>query len=288
MKDMKYFEPKTIAEVCELLDEYEEAKIIAGGQSLIPLLKQRLIEPECLINLKEIAELNYIEYDEDTGLRIGALTTHQQIEKSPVIESQCSVLSEMVKVLGDVQIRNVGTIGGSLCHADHASDPPVALMSLGASIKTVSSSGSRIIPLDEFFTNYFETVLQPGELLTEIQIPNSKDRFGASFKKHSVYERDLAVVNAAVGLTLAGYDGAISDVKIALGAVASTPIRARAAEEKLLSKSVDAELIAAVAQVAAEESQPVSDINSSADYKREIVSVLTRQTLMTALERAKR
>jgi len=271
-----------------LLDEYEDAKIIAGGQSLIPLLKQRLIEPECLINIKEISELDYIEYDEDLGLRIGALTTHRQIEKSPVIESQCNVLSEMAKVLGDVQVRNVGTIGGSLCHADSVADPAAALMGLGANVKAVDSNGSRIIPIDEFFTDYFETTLQPDELLTEIQIPNPKGRFGGAFKKYSVYERDLAVVNVAVGITLAAGNGIISDVKIALGAVASTPIRAKMAEEKLLSKSVDTEAIVEAAAAASEESQPVSDINFSADHKRELVSVLTRQALETALERAKR
>jgi len=231
--------------------------------------------------------LNYIEYDENAGLRIGALTTHRQIEKSPVIENKCGMLSEMMKMLGDVQVRNAGTIGGSLCHADPVADPAVAFMSLGASVKASGSSGSRIIPLDEFFTDYFETMLQPVELLTEISIPNLKPRFGAAFKKHSVYERDLAVVNVAVGITLAATNGIVSDVKIALGAVASTPIRAKTAEEKLLSKSVDAEAIVEAAQAASEESQPVSDIYFSENYKRELVSVLTRKTIETALERAK-
>jgi carbon-monoxide dehydrogenase medium subunit len=287
MKPMKYFQPKTIAEACALLAEYEGAKIIAGGQSLIPLLKQRLIEPECLINIKDISALDYIEYDEGAGFRIGALTTHRQIATASVIESQCSVLSEMAKVLGDVPVRNVGTIGGSLCHADPVADPPVALISLGASVKAVSSNGSRIIPLEQFFTDYFETTLQPGELLTEISIPNPNGRFGAAFNKHSVYERDLAIVSAAVGLTLAADDGVVSDVKIVLGAVASTPVRAKMSEQKLLSTSVDAEAIAAAAQAASEESQPVSDITFSADYKRKLVSVLTRQTIETALARAK-
>jgi carbon-monoxide dehydrogenase medium subunit len=286
MNEMKYFEPKTIAEACELLDEYEAAKIIAGGQSLIPLLKQRLIEPECLINIKEIAELDYIEDHEDAGLRIGALTTHRQMATSVVIKSRCSVLAEMAKLLGDVQIRNVGTIGGSLCHADPVADPPVALISLGASVKAVSSTKSRIIPLEAFFTDYFETTLQPGELLTEIHIPNPKGRFGAAFTKHSVYERDLAVVNAAVGLTLAADNGVVSAVKIALGAVASTPIRAKMAEQKLLATAVDAEAIAAAAQAASEESKPVADITCSAEYKRDLVSVLTRQTIEAALARA--
>jgi len=287
MIDMKYFEPKTIAEACVLLDKYEDAKVIAGGQSLVPMLKQRLVEPECLINIREISELNYIEYDENAGLRIGALTTHRQIEKSPVIESKCGMLSEMMKMLGDVQVRNVGTIGGSLCHADPVADPAVALMSLGANVKAVSSSGSRIIPLEKFFTDYFETTLQPGELLTEIQVPNPKSRFGSAFEKHSVYERDLAVVNVAIGITLAATNGIVSDVKIALGAVASTPIRAKTAEEKLLSKSVDAEAIVEAAQAASEESQPISDIYFSENYKRELVSVLTQKTIETALERAK-
>ena len=204
-----------------------------------------------------------------------------------MIENQCHVLSEMAKILGDAQVRNVGTIGGSLCHADPVADPPVALMSLEASVKAVSSDGSRIIPLEDFFTDYFETTLQPGELLAEIQITKPKERFGAAFKKHSIYERDSAIVNTAVGLTLAADDGVVSDVKIALGAAASTPIRAKMAEQKLISKSVDAETIAEAAQAASEECQPVSDINFSEDYKREMVSVLTRQTLETALERAK-
>jgi len=287
LKNMKYFEPKTISEACALLAEYgDDAKIIAGGQSLAPLLKQKLMAPECLINIKEISELNYIEYDEGAGLRIGALTTHRQIEKSPVLESKYSMLPDMAKTLGDVQIRNVGTIGGSLCHADPVADPAVALMSLGASVKVANSSGSRIIPLDEFFTDYLETVLQPGELLTDISIPNPTTRFGGAFRKYSVYEGDVAVVNVAAGITLS--NGVISDVKIVLGAVASTPIRASTAEGQLLGKSADDEAIVEAAQTASEESQPVSDINFSANYKRELVSVLTRRALKMALERAKR
>jgi len=263
LKEMRYFEPKTTAEACAMLTEYKDSKIIAGGQSLVPLLNQKLIEPGCLINIKKISELNYIEYDESAGLQIGALTTHRQIAKSPVIETQCNLLSEMAKTVGDVQIRNVGTIGGSLCHADPVADPAVALMSLGASVKAVSSSGSRIIPLDEFFTDYLETALHEGELLTEIQIPPQKARFGGAFEKYSVCEGDLAVVNIAVGITLAPTNGVISDVKIVLGAVAPTPIRARMAEEQLLGKSVDVEAITEAAKAASEESQPVSDINFS-------------------------
>ena len=171
MRDFEYLPTKTIQEACSLISQYkEEGKVLAGGQSLITLLRQKLISPSYLIDIKGVSELDYLTFDEKKGLRMGALTTHRAIEKSPLIQSKYPVLSEMEKSVASVQTRNWGTIGGNLCGADPIGDPAPSLIALNAKIKIVSSRGEKTIPLEEFFTDYFTTILEPDEILTEIQV----------------------------------------------------------------------------------------------------------------------
>jgi len=172
IRDFEYFAPKTLKEALTLLDKYQdECKVIAGGQSLLILMRQGLVAPKYLIDIKGISELSYIKSDAKKGLRIGALTTHRAIEKSPKMRDGFVVLAEMENRLASIQTRNWGTIGGNLCHADPAGDPAPVLMALNATLSMAGVKGKRNMPVEDFCLDYFETALEPGELLTEIQVP---------------------------------------------------------------------------------------------------------------------
>lgn len=289
IKEFEYFAPKTVAEACSLLSQYkEEAKVIAGGQSLLILMWQELVAPEYVIDIKGISDLEYISFDEKEGLRIGALTTHRAIEKSPLIRNGFSVLSEMELMLATVQTRNWGTIGGNLCHADPTGDPAPPLIAMNAKVKMVGSSGERVVALEDFAKDYFETILQADEILTEIQVPKPPLHTGTAYMKFAIMEGDAAIVGAAVSITLEPGNGACKDARIVLGGVATVAMRAKRAEKVLVGKKVEENLIAEAAQVASEEARPTSDMNASAEYKRELVKVFVRRAARQALERAKK
>jgi carbon-monoxide dehydrogenase medium subunit len=179
--DFEYFNPKTLEEALKLLSKYgeEECKVIAGGQSLVILMKQRLITPKYLIDIKGVSDLDYIRFDEKEGLKIGALATHRAIEKSPVMQSKFNILAEMEQNLSSVETRNWGTIGGNVAHGDTAGDPTPVLIALNARVKITSISGERIVDAEDFTLDYFETALRHDELLTEIQIPVLPPNSGA-------------------------------------------------------------------------------------------------------------
>jgi carbon-monoxide dehydrogenase medium subunit len=180
--DFEYFAPKTVEEAVSLLSQYKDAKIIAGGQSLLVVLKQRLVTPEYLIDIKGISTLDYINYDKSNGLRIGALTLHRDIEKSPVIHEHFRVLSEMEGNLATIQTRNWGTIGGNICHGDPAGDPAAVFIALKAKLKLASPRGERIIDMEEFSTDYLEVTLESDEILTEIQVPTPPPHTGTGYE----------------------------------------------------------------------------------------------------------
>jgi len=284
IRDFKYLAPKTLKEALTLLDKYgEDCKVIGGGQSLLILMKQGLVAPEYLISIKGISELDYIESDAKEGLRIGALTTHRAIEKSPVIQNGFRVLAEMETRLASIQTRNWGTIGGNLCHGDPAGDPAPILMVLGATLKMAGLNGERAMPVEDFFLDYFETALKPGELLTGIQVPVPPPHTGSAYTKFNVIESDLATVGVAVSITLDASGGVCRDVRIALGAAAPTPIRARQAEEVLKGKKITDELLGEAGQIASTEAEPVSDIYASEEYRRELVKILVKRVGKEAL-----
>ncbi len=239
------------------------------------------------VDIKGISELNYIKSDAKEGLRIGALTTHRAIEKSPVIRNGFSVLAEMENRLASIQTRNWGTIGGNLCHGDPAGDPAPVLIALNATLSTTSLKGKRTMAAGDFTLDYFETALEPGELLTEIQVPIAPPHTGTAYTKFNVIESDLATVGVAVSITLGSSDGICDDVRIALGASASTPMRAKQAEEVLRGKKVTDDLLKEAGQIASTEAEPISDISASEEYRRELVKVLVARVGKEALARAK-
>jgi carbon-monoxide dehydrogenase medium subunit len=287
MKDFEYFSPQNVKEACSLLSRYsEEAKVIAGGQSLLIILKQRLITPNYLIDIKGLSELDYIRYDEKEGLRLGALTTHRALEISPIVREKFFMLAEMEKRLASVQIRNWGTLGGNLCHGDPASDLAPPLIAFEAEVKLTGPRGERIVKLEEFFKDYYETALGSDEILTEIHVPKPP-RGGGIYRKTSLRETDMALVGVAAFVTLDQRDRKrCKDLHIVMGSVGPEPIRAKRAEDLLRGQEINEDSIGKVAEMASEDSQPVSDIHASEEYKREMVKVLVRRTLKEAISRA--
>ncbi len=286
--DFEYFAPKTLKEALTLLDKYQdECKVIAGGQSLLILMRQGLVTPQYLIDIKGISELSYIKSEGKQGLRIGALTTHRTIEKSPVLRDKLGVLTEMENRLASIQTRNWGTIGGNICHADPAGDPAPVLMALNATLRMASLKGDRTMAVEDFSLDYFETALESGELLTEIVVPPVPPHTGTAYTKFNVIESDLATVGVAVSITLSSNDGICQDVRIALGAAAPTPIRAKQAEAVLRGKKITDNLLKEAGEIASTEAEPISDIYASEEYRRELVKVLVKRVGKEALARAK-
>jgi carbon-monoxide dehydrogenase medium subunit len=280
-------EPKTLSEACSLMAEYrEEAKIIAGGQNLLVLLKQRRLKPRYLINIKGLAELEYIK-DEEGGLRIGTLTTHRTIELSSLIRNRYPILSELELELGDIQTRNWGTIGGSLCQASPSGDPAPALIALGAKVRVASIYGEKEIPLEKFFTGYLMTALEPNEILLEIQLPNPLPQTGGVFHKETARKGDLAIASVAVVIRLDNKARTVSDARVVLQAVGPIPLRAREAEKLMIGEDVQQDkLLEKVAIAAAREACPISDVYGSAGYKREMARVVTKWAVTEAIKRA--
>lgn len=288
MKRFELLEPNSLDEAFRLLSEYgDEARVYAGGTALVKLMKKRLVHPSYLVNIKGLKGLHYIREDEE-GLKIGALATLREIETSPLVRQRLKVVGEMVHTIGSVQIRNVGTLAGNLCFADPASDPAPILIALGANLKIASSEGERILPVEKFFTDFYETALSQGEILEEIQIPFLPKDSGAVYLKHTMRVAfDLAVVGAAVRLDVNAKDDVCMSSKIVLGGVASTPVRVKKAEELLKGKVINDTLITKVAMAASTEVDPIQDVRASAEYRREMIEVFVERGLQKALERAK-
>ncbi|MFC1872821.1 FAD binding domain-containing protein [Chloroflexota bacterium] len=288
IKDFEYFAPKTVNEALSLLSRYkDECKMIAGGQSLLILMRQRLVALDYLIDIKGISSLDYINFDENYGLSIGALTPHRTIEESPLVRKRFGVLAEMETKVASVQTRNSGTIGGNLCHNDPAGDPTPVLIALNGKLKLTSPRGERTIAMEDFVTDYFETVLEPDEILTEIQVPNLPPHTGTVYHKFTKREGDMAIVGIAVSITLNLKNGICKDARIVLGAIASVATRAKSAESVLVGKEIDNELLEEAARLASEEATPTSDIHASEEYRRELVKVLVKRIGWEALARAK-
>jgi carbon-monoxide dehydrogenase medium subunit len=287
MYGFNFLRPESAEEACKLLAEFgDRAKIIAGGQSLLILLKQRLISPEYLISIKDLKELDYIKWDGESSLRIGALTPHRSVETSPSIKTEFSVLAEAERDLASVQIRNWGTIGGNICHADPASDLVPPLIALEAKVKIRSISGIREIPLEEFYRDYYETTLKPEEMLVEICIPKPRSKTGIVYSKFSLRRVDMAVVGVAVSITMGSGNRVCKDLRIVLGSVGPVPRRVIQSENMMRMKSIDKGTIEEAAVVASEEVEPVADIYFSENYRREIVKVLVREAITQATQRA--
>jgi len=246
-----------------------------------------MLSPEFIVDIKGISELDYISYDAKKGLRIGALTTHSAIEKSPVIKKQYPVLSEMEDNLAVVQTRNWGTIGGNLCHGDPAGDPAIVFIVLGAKLKIKGTNGERQINVEDFYKDYLEVDLNPGEMLVEIQVPPISPHTGIAHDKLMVMKGDMGIVGAAVSITVNPSDGKCKDARIALSNVASTPWRSRAAEDILKGKVITDKLLEEAGMVASKEVTPPADVHGSSEYRKEMAKRYVKRVALKAFERAK-
>lgn len=284
MIPFEYRTPKSLKEVHANLKEFgSDAKLVAGGTALIIMMKQRLVRPSCLISLRSVRGLNGIEL-QNGGLRIGGLATHRQLETSPLIRRRLPMLAETYHHVATLRVRNMATVGGGLAHADPNQDPPPSLIALGATLKATSANGSRVIPMDEFFKDYYETVLNPDELITEVMVPKLPPNSGAAYIKFLPRTADdYATVSAAAVLTLDKSNKTIADVRIALGSVGVTPIRATAAEAVLRGQPLKTEAFAEAGEKAKEAVDPISDFRGSAGYKKDMAAVFVRRALEKAL-----
>jgi aerobic carbon-monoxide dehydrogenase medium subunit len=284
MIPFEYRTPKNLKEVNATLKEFGgDAKLIAGGTALVIMMKQRLVRPSCLVSLRSVRGLNGIEL-KNGGIAIGGLATHREVEGSPLIRRRLPMLAETYHHVATLRVRNMATVGGGLAHADPNQDPPPSLIALGATVKATSASGSRTIPLDEFFKDYYETVLNENEIITEVMVPKPAPNTGAAYIKFLPRTADdYATVSAAAVLTLDKTKKTIADVRIALGSVGVTPIRATAAEALLRGQPLKSEAFAEAGEKAKEAVDPVSDFRGSAGYKKDMAAVFVRRALEKAL-----
>jgi carbon-monoxide dehydrogenase medium subunit len=281
----QYHAPTTVGEATALLARLgEEAKVLSGGQSLIPLMKLRLASPAHVVDINGIPGLSGIR-EADGFLRIGALTRESDLEDSELIRTRYPLLHDTSKVIADPVVRNLATIGGNLAHGDPANDHPATMLALGAEVVAVGPKGERRIAIGSFFTGPFATSLKPDEILVEIRIPQPVAKSGGAYLKLERKVGDFATAAVAAQLTL-GAHGACDQVGIGLTNVGLTPIKATKAEAALKGKAPDEAAIKRAAELAAEASEPSEDLRGSVEYKRDLVRVLTARALRRAVERA--
>src|ERR687895_1037062 len=279
-----YLEPTTLSETFSLLQQHgDNARVIAGGTSLIIWMRQRLLMPKVVIGLGRIPDFDTITFDRQEGLRIGAGARHRDIELSPAVKQHYPLLHETFRKVAQPRIRNMGTIGGNLAGGDPLTDPGASLMALDAELTLTSSNGTRTMPLEEFFVDYYQTALEPGELLTEICVPPPQRPGWSHIKFTPRSIEDFATVGVA--MTLRAKAGSCEDVRLALNSVASTIIRAKRAEDVLRGQRLSDDLLREAGEIAASEVDPMDDNRGSADYKRDLVKVLVRRAAEQAIGR---
>jgi len=279
----EYHAARSVREAVELLERYgSEAKVLAGGQSLLPLMNLGLVQPAVIVDINSIPDLDYVRSVDGT-IAIGALTRHATLEHDAVLRDRCPLLAEALALIGDRQVRNRGTIGGSLSHADPVAEIPTVATCLDAVMHAEGPAGGRDIPAREFFESYLTTSLQPAELLTEIRFPQTNGG-GVSFKELVRRKGDFAIVAAAAVVELA-QDGTCTEARLALAGVAPTPVRADTAS--LRGQKLSDDVLRAVAARACEGIEPESDVMASADYRRSMAPVFARRALAEAADRAR-
>jgi len=282
-----YHRPKTVAEAVALLRKNKDAKVLAGGHSLLAAMKLRAASPAALVDIGRIKGLAGVKATK-TALKIGALTTHATIAASEAVKANCPILAEAAAQIGDTQVRNRGTIGGSLAHADPAADFPSVIVALEGTITATGPKGDREIPADKFFKDLFTTALKPGELLTSISVPayGGMKGMGGAYLKHRHPASSYAVVGVAAMVGLE--QGKCARVSLVIGGVTANPVHATAAEAALTGQEPsDANIAAAAAKVAEAISDPLGDVYASGEYRTHLATVMAKRALMTAVERAK-
>ena len=289
MRNFEYLEPKSVAEACGLLKRYAgEARPYAGGAYLSIVMKQGLLEPKALVNIKKIEELKGVRFDPAEGLTLGALVTHHEIETSEIVRRAFPVLCEVEKEVANIRVRNVGTVGGNLASGEPLTDLAQVFISLDARVKIAGASGERAIPLEELFVDFYQTSLADDEILTHVVVPPLPARSGVEYIRFSSSSVvDKPCVGVSVRLSLEPAKKVCRVARIVLGCVAPVPMRARKAEQVLEGKSFRPELVEEAASSAAQECSPVSDLRGSEQYKRAIVRTLVKRAAAKAYERAK-
>jgi carbon-monoxide dehydrogenase medium subunit len=283
----EYHAPSSLGEATALLARLgDDAKILSGGQSLIPLMKLRLAAPRHLVDINGLPGLAYVR-EEGGALRIGGLTREVDLDESELVRTRYPLLADTCRVIADPIVRNLATIGGNLAHGDPANDHPAAMLAFGAEIVAVGTGGERRIPVGSFFTGPLSTALKPDEIVVEIRVPSPKPRSGGAYVKMERKVGDFATAAVAVQLTLAA-DGTCEQVGIGLTNVGAVPIKAAQAEAALRGKRPDEAAIKQAAQLAAEAARPEADLRGPVEYKKDLVRVLTGRALRRALERAQR
>src|SRR3954449_6420944 len=278
-----YEAPTTVEEALAALAEHgDEAKIIAGGQSLLPVLRMRLNAPELVIDLGKIEALRGVRDDGD-AIVIGAMTTHADVLTDQLVRDNAFVITKAVEQLADPQVRHRGTFGGALAHADPAGDLGAPALALDAEFVIAGSEGTRTVPADEFFVDLFTTALQDGEILTEVRIPK-RSGWGAHYEKfvRVAHQWPIVAVAAAVKVDGVGHGATISEARVGLTNMGSTPLRARSVEAALVGQPATDEAVRAAAASAADGTNPPSDLNGDADYRRHLATVLTRRAVLAA------
>ena len=279
-----YAAPTSLAEAFELLEKHgDEAKILAGGHSLIPMMKLRLAEPETLIDINNIPGLSFIK-EEDGYLKIGAMTREAEVEHSEIIPGKFPIFLDATKLIADPQVRNMGTLGGNLAHGDAANDHPAVMMALRAEIVIASAEGERVVPIDEFFYGFYMTAIQENEILTEIRIPIPGPKTGNAYHKLERKVGDYATAGVAVQISVDD-QGVCTYAGIGLTNVNPIPLRAERSEAALVGKQLTDEVIAEAAQYASEDCSPSTDLRGDEEYKRAMVGVLVKRMIKKALER---
>lgn len=284
----EYILAQTLEEALDALERYrDKARVISGGTDLLPLIKGGKIKADCIVDITNITDLNYIGYDNGL-IRIGALVTHSEVESSPIMNEKAVLLAEASRALGSLQVRNRGTLVGNVVNASPASDASVALIALGAEAKVVSKNGQRTKKVEELFVGPGRTNLSSQELVTELRFQGlGSGQEGAFIKLGKRQALAISIVSVAVVLTLDRERNIFSEARIGIGAVAPTPLRARRAEKVLMGHLISDETIQNASREAMREVSPISDIRGSADYRREMTRVLTARALERAVERIK-
>jgi carbon-monoxide dehydrogenase medium subunit len=283
----KYASPRTVEQAVTLLATNEDAKVLAGGHSLLPLMKLRLANPPVIVDINRIPDLDYIREDQSLGrLRIGALVRHADMGSSELIRTRYPLLWDTARGIGDPLVRNRGTVAGAVAHADPAADWPAALLALNAEVLTVSPRRERVVPLTELYIGILTTSLEPDELVTEVRVPLRRPRSGGAYEKLERKVGDYAVIGVGAEITLDG-DDTVTAAGVGLCNAATVSIKATAAEAFLVGKPVAPDNVNEAARLAMEASDPIDDDRGPIEYKRAMVRELTRRALRRALERAR-
>jgi carbon-monoxide dehydrogenase medium subunit len=284
MVKFDYIEPASLDETLSLLEKHgDDARVIAGGTALIIWMRMKLLNPRVVISLAKIPGFDVIRFDSKNGLTIRAGARHRDIELSPVVKQHYPLLHETFRKVAQPRIRNMGTIGGNLAGGDPLTDPGASLIALDADVTLAGPNGKRTLPLEEFFVDYYQTALNPGELLTEIHVPPPERLAWSHIKFTPRSVEDFATVGVAITLAVQG--GRCNDVRLGLNSVAPTIVRAKQAEAVLRGRQITEASLREMGEVAATEVDPMDDNRGSAEYKREMVKVLVRRTAQEALQR---